>query len=232
MSLNREQPSTLRSDLSEPASERRTFERQLTRLERDVLLMGALVENACRLSHQALFDRDLDAAREIVTVDEQIDCYYRQIEADCLLVMTLQHPAARDSRLLGAFMQLVRDLERIGDYAEDLAEIAVKLFPYPVHECMSEIEEMSHCAQGMLSECLVALTELDAEAGSRLKEQDSTVDQAYDKLYRRLAYQRDVKGSVEPLLLLTLAIRHLERMADHATNVGQRVSYIVTGRRG
>lgn len=232
MSHNREQPLTLYSGSSQPASERRTFERQLTRLEREVLLMGALVENACRLSHQALFARDLDAAREITNIDEQIDRYYRKIEADCLLVITLQHPAAQDSRLLGAFMQLVRDLERIGDYAEDLAEIAVKLFPYPVHECMSDIEEMSNCTQSMIAECLLALTELDAEAGSKLKEQDSTVDRAYDQLYCRLAYQRDVKGSIEPLLLLTLTIRHLERMADHATNVGQRVSYIVTGRRG
>lgn len=193
--------------------------------------MGALVENTFRLSHQALFERDLVAAESIPSLDKQIDQFYRQIESDCVLMMTLQAPAAKDSRLLGAFMQLVRDLERIGDYAKDLAEIAIKLFPYPPHACMPEIAVMSQNAQAMLATSLVALADLDAEVGIRLKEEDSTVDDAYSSLYHTLAHQRDIQGVVEPILLLVLVIRHLERMADHATNIGQRVAYIVTGHR-
>ncbi|MBW4682997.1 MAG: phosphate signaling complex protein PhoU [Microcoleus vaginatus WJT46-NPBG5] len=211
--------------------ERTHFERQIKRLERDVLRMGALVENTFRLSHEALFSRDLCAAKEIPLLDKQIDQFYRQIESDCVLMMTLQAPAAQDSRLLGAFMQLVRDLERIGDYAKDLAEIAIKLFPYPTQPCMPQVAEMSQHAQAMLAMSLVALADLDAEAGRQVKEQDSTVDDAYESLYDTLAHQRDIKGVVEPILLLTLVIRHLERMADHATNIGQRVAYIVTGHR-
>jgi phosphate transport system protein len=217
---------------SNPNSERTNFERQIKRLERDVLRMGALVENSFRLSHQALFQRDLAAAQAIPSLDKKIDQFYRQIESDCVLLMTLRAPAAQDSRLLGAFMQLVRDIERIGDYAKDLAEIAIKLFPYPVHPCMPQVEVMSQDAQAMLGMSLLALANLDAEAGRRLKEEDSTVDDAYDSLYQTLAHQRDVKGVVEPILLLALVIRHLERMADHATNIGQRVAYIVTGQRG
>jgi phosphate transport system protein len=193
--------------------------------------MGALVENSFRLSHQALFARDLSAAEAIPLLDKQIDRFYRQIEAECVMLMTLQAPAAMDSRLLGAFMQLVRDLERIGDYAQDISEIAVKLFPYPPHPCMAEIEEMSHQARAMLATSLVALADLDAEVGQRIKQLDSIVDDAYHNLYQILANQRDIKGVVEPLLLMALLIRHLERMADHATNIGQRVSYIVTGHR-
>lgn len=214
-----------------PNSERLHFERSLRRLEQDVLRMGALVENAFRLSHQALFCQDLEAAQALPLLDKQIDRYYRQIELDCATLMTLEAPVAQDLRLLSAFMQLVRDLERIGDYAEDLGEIALKLLPYPPHACLPEIEVMSHHAQAMLAASLVALADLDANAGQAVKTLDDKVDQAYDQVYQTLAFQRDIKGVVEPILLLVLVIRHLERMADHATNIGQRVTYIVTGHR-
>jgi phosphate transport system protein len=212
-------------------SERTYFERSLKRLEQDVLRMGALVENSFRLSHQAMFSRNLEAARTIPLLDKKIDRYYRHIELECATLMTLQAPVAQDLRYLSAFMQLVRDLERIGDYAEDLAEIALKLFPYPPHACMPQIEVMSHHAQAMLAASLEALADLDATAGQAVKVLDDQVDTAYDTLYQILAYQRDIKGVVEPILLLVLAIRHIERMADHATNIGQRVTYIVTGHR-
>lgn len=214
-----------------PHPERSHFERSLRRLEGDVLRMGALVEKSFRLSHQCLFDRDLVAAEEIPRLDKQVDRFYRKIELDSATLMTLQAPVAKDMRLLSAYMQLVRDLERIGDYAKDLAEISVKLFPYPVHPCLPEIAIMSHQAQAMLAMSLEALADLDAEVGRQVKHQDDVVDTAYDTLYQRLASARDVKGVVEPILLLALVIRHLERMADHATNIGQRVAYIVTGHR-
>ncbi|MGB6166748.1 MAG: phosphate signaling complex protein PhoU, partial [Geitlerinemataceae cyanobacterium] len=205
------------------------FKRELQRLERDVLRMGALVETSFRLSHQALCDRDLSAAKTIPALDKKIDRLYRQIESDCVLLMTLQAPVAQDCRLLGAFMQLVRDLERIGDYAKDLAEISLKLFPYPPHSCMPILEKMSQQAQAMLAMSLAALIDLDAEAGLQMKEKDSTVDESYEILYHTLASVRNYTGVLEPILLLTLASRCLERMADHATNIGRRVSYIVTG---
>lgn len=213
-------------------SKRTYFENSLKRLQQDVLRMGTLVEDSFRLSHQSLCYRNLEAAEKIPHLDKQIDRYYRQIEADCSTLMTLQAPVAQDLRLLSAFMQLVRDLERIGDYAKDLAEIALKSFIYPPNSCMEEIAAMSLHAQLMLATSLVALADLDAEAGEKVKQLDDVVDDAYDRLYCVLAQQRDVPGTVEPIVLLVLAIRYLERMADHATNVAQRVSYIVTGQRG
>ncbi|MBE9008563.1 phosphate signaling complex protein PhoU [Fortiea sp. LEGE XX443] len=204
--------------------------RAIRRLERDVLRMGALVEQSFRLSHQALFARNLTAAEELPQLDKKIDRFYRQIESDCTTIMT-QAPTVQDLRCLSAFMQLVRDLERIGDYAEDLAEIAVKLFPYPPHASLPEIEVMSHHAQAMLATSLVALADLDEAGGRGIKHLDDAVDNAYDRLYQTLAQQRDFPGVVEPIILLALAIRCLERMADHATNIGQRVAYIVTGQR-
>lgn len=212
-------------------SERKNFDRCLRQLQEDILRMGSLVEESFRLSHMSLFDKDIDAAQAIPPLDKKIDAYYRQIEQDCAKIMTLQAPVARDLRLLSAFMQLVRDLERIGDYAEDLSEMAVKLVAYTPHSCLAEIETMSEHAQMMLATSLVALTELDASAGAKVKTLDDTVDQAYENLYKILAGQKNIKGVVEPILILGLVIRCLERMADHATNIAQRVSYIVTGQR-
>lgn len=206
------------------------FDRCLKRVEQDVLRMGALVEQSFRLSHEALFDQNLEAIQQINDLDEQIDRYYRQIELDCAQLLTLQAPVATDLRVISAFMQLIRDLERIGDYAEDLAEFAIKLFPYSPHPCLSEVADMSNQTQMMLAASLVALADLDDTAGRRVKTMDDTVDEAYERIYYALA-KNHVQGVVEPVLLLGLVIRHLERMADHATNIGQRVTYIVTGDR-
>jgi len=207
------------------------FERQLRRLQRDVLRMGALVENSCWLARKALFDRDLDAAKQIAIQDKQIDQFYRQIELDCVNLMALQSPITQDLRLLSALMQLVRDLERIGDYAEDLGEIAVKLFPYPCHTCMSQVQMMFDRCRAMLAMSLAALSDLNAESGLDVKLKDDAVDDDYEMLYNLLAHQSNVQGTIEPFVLLVLVIRHLERMADHATNIGKRVAYIVTGQR-
>ncbi|MBI4781088.1 MAG: phosphate signaling complex protein PhoU [Oscillatoriophycideae cyanobacterium NC_groundwater_1537_Pr4_S-0.65um_50_18] len=207
------------------------FERQIRRVQRDVLRMGALVENSCWLARRSLFDRDLEAAQQIVMQDKQIDQLYRQIELDCVNLIALQTPVTQDLRLLSALMQLIRDLERIGDYAEDLGEIAVKLFPYPVHSCMDDVQVMLDRCRAMLAMGLVALSDLDAESGLDIKIKDDAVDSDYETLYNLLAHQTDVKGTIEPIVLLVLVIRHLERMADHATNIGKRVAYIVTGQR-
>jgi phosphate transport system protein len=210
---------------------RTNFERQVKRIQQDVLRMGALVEDSCRLARLALFERDLQAATQIARQDKQIDQLYRQIELACVTTMAVQGPFTQDLRLLSAVMQLVRDLERIGDYAEDLGEIAIKLFPYPVPECMDQVQIMLDRCRAMLAMSLAALSDLDAESGLGVKAKDDAVDSDYESLYNLLAHQRNIQGVVEPIVLMVLVIRHLERMADHATNIGQRVAYIVTGQR-
>lgn len=214
-----------------PQKERTHFERSLQRLEQEVLRMGALVEQAFRLGHNCLFKEDLEAYQTLRDLDDEIDRYYRQIEADCSAMLTLKAPVGQDCRFVSAFMQLVRDLERIADYSEDLAEKAIKLVPYPTHIAMAEIEGMSEHAQLMLSTSLVALADLDPNAGSFMQQLDDRVDDDYDRLYNLLAKQQNVPGAMEPYLLMGLIIRDLERMADHATNIAQRVSYIITGQR-
>lgn len=217
--------------LSDSRPTRQQFNRRIRRVQRDVLLMGALVENSCLLACKALFERDLSAAQQIKIQDKQIDRYYKQIELDCIGLLALQAPVSRDLRLLSALMQLVRDLERIGDYADDLGEISIKLFPYSPHDCLADIQTMAERCRAMLAMSLAALSNLDAKSGLEMKLKDDAVDAEYENLYNVLAQQRDVPGVVEPTVLLVLVIRHLERMADHATNIGKRVAFIVTGQR-
>lgn len=218
-------------ELETSGTTRVNFDRQIKRIQRDVLRMGALVENSFWLARQALFDRDLDAPAKISAQDEQIDHLYRQIEQDCVTLIALQSPVAQDLRLLSALMHLVRDLERIGDYAEDLGEIAIMLFPYPVPSHLRHVKVMCDRCRAMLALSLAALSDLDADAGLAVKIRDDAVDLDYEMLYQALAQQRNVTGVVEPIVLQVLIIRHLERMADHATNIGKRVAYIITGQR-
>ncbi|MCY7321435.1 MAG: phosphate signaling complex protein PhoU [Phormidesmis sp. CAN_BIN36] len=207
------------------------FERQLKRIQRDVLRMGALVESSCNMARQALFAGDIEAPVRIILQDKQIDRLYKQIELDCVNLIALQSPVAQDLRLLSALMQLVRDLERIGDYAKNLGEVAVRLFPYPVSPYMGQVRLMFDRCRAMLAMSLMSLSNLDAASGLEVRDKDDAVDLDYETLYTLLAQQSDVPGVVEPIVLLVLLIRHLERMADHATNIGKRVAYIVTGQR-
>jgi phosphate transport system protein len=208
---------------------RSQFEQQLQTIQNDVLRMGALVEHSCWLAHRILFQNALPLVDELGQTDHRIDEYYRLIESNCLKLLALQSPVAIDLRLISAIMQLVRDLERIGDYAEELGELAMKLIPYNTPSQLKEIERMSTACRSMLAMCLSALTDLDGELGAQMKIRDDEVDTLYENVYHSLAHEPLQTESAEPLLLMTLAIRALERMADHATNVGQRVAYIVTG---
>ncbi len=211
--------------------ESKQFRHRSRSLEQDLLRMGALVENSFRLAHRSLFQREIDMIQQIPLIDLKIDKYYHQIELECAELMAIASPVAQDLRLLSAFMQMVRDLERIGDYAKDLGMISLKLFPYAEHPCLPEIEQMSHRARAMLEASLAALATLDGTAGPTIHKLDDEVDRAYDDIYQTLASQTNLQGSIEPSILLALTIRHLERMADHATNIAFRVTFIVTGAR-
>ena len=140
---------------------RKKFDRQVKAIQNDVLRMGALVEKSCWLANQALVNREISVADDVAKQEKKIDRLYRQIEVNCLQFIALQSPVATDLRLIGALMQMIRDLERIGDYAEDLVDISVKLFPYEPSEFLPEIEQMLLTTRSMLSMGLAALTNLD-----------------------------------------------------------------------
>lgn len=193
--------------------------------------MGAMVEHSCVLAREALCDRNLNSAQQLAVHDKQVDQLYRQIELDCVNLLLLQAPVSEDMRRLSAFMQMIRDLERIGDYAKDIGEVSLKIFPYPVHPLIGRIQTMLDRCRSMVAMSLVALSNLDAACGLDIKEKDDAVDDDYTELYELLVHPEGEVVVVEPIVLLVLAIRYMERIADHATNIGKRVAYIVTGER-
>jgi len=207
------------------------FSHQLRRIQRDVLRMGALVENSCLLARNALCDRNLEAAQQLKAHDKQVDQFYRQIEVDCIELLTHPPQGMQDLRHVSAFMQLIRDLERIGDYANDIGEIAIQLFPYPSHPCLPQIQVMIDRCRSMVALSLVAVSDLNADVGMDVKVKDDAVDEDYEFLYNRLIQSDPPTTNVEVIVLLVLVIRYLERIADHATNVGRRIAYVVTGER-
>ncbi|WP_218080338.1 phosphate signaling complex protein PhoU [Anthocerotibacter panamensis] len=208
-----------------------TLEQLIADLQQDALLMGALVESSVDQSLKALFNRDLSLVAQVAEQDLRIDRLYRKLEEDCLTVLAFHTPLARDLRHIGTLLQLSRDLERIGDYAVDICETVPHLLLYPELPEMARTRDMARRCQVMVAHALTALTELDPQAGRRLYHEDDAVDADYAILYKTLAGQQVQRGPVEPLLLLLLIIRYLERMADHATNIGSRVAFIVTGER-
>ncbi|KKJ00980.1 phosphate signaling complex protein PhoU [Prochlorothrix hollandica] len=219
------------SSSSSSRGTRSHFDRQLQAVQQDVLRMGALVESSCWLAEQALLDRDLDAAKAVCDQDQAVDQLYRQIEADCLSIIALQSPVSQDLRLLSSIMHLIRDLERIGDHASDIGELALQLFPHPPHSSMHRIRLMLTRCRAMLAMSLEALANLDAKTGQSLQAKDDWVDSDYEDLYQVLVNQPLQGSPVEQIVLLVLVIRYLERMADHCTNIGNRVVFIVTGER-
>lgn len=219
-----------KQSLGGSAQVRSALDLKLTRLQRDVLRMGALVESSCLLARAALCDRNIDAANQLKLHDKQVDQLYRQIEVDCINLITLEAPVTQDLRLVSALMQMIRDLERIGDYSKDIGEVSLKLFPYPTHDAMDQVKVMLDRCRSMVALSLLSLSELDADAGREIKSKDDVVDDDYDRLYD-IIVQTPMAGSVEPTVLLVLVIRYLERIADHATNIGRRVFFVVTGER-
>lgn len=216
-------------DANHDAPLRVSFERKLSILQQDVLRMGALVEQSCYLARQGLLERDLEAAGKIRVKDQAIDELYHQIESNCVNLIALQSPVAQDLRLLSAIMQLVRDLERIGDYAKNVGDVALRLVNYDDLPHLPRIRIMFDRCRALLATGLEALANLDGDMARNMNDQDDLIDEDYEVLYTLLTQETYVPGVVEPIVLLVLAIRHLERMADHATNVGKRVDYIVTG---
>ncbi len=207
------------------------FDRQIKRLQADVLRMGALVESSCSYAFEAVFQRNLEAPQEIRRQEVETDRLYRQIEQSCIAVMTMQSPVANDMRLISGIFQLIRDLERIGDYALEISQLAGKLFPYPNPPCLIQVRGMFERVQLMVALSLKAVTDLDVTTGRELRTLDQVVNSDYAAIFQALTQRTEPPGPIEPNLILVLMIRHLERMGDHAANIGQRIAFIETGER-
>jgi phosphate transport system protein len=212
-------------------STRAAFDRQLHTLQDDMLLMGSMVEKAIERSVDALKRRDVELARQVVAEDELVNARRWQIEERAIELIARQQPMAVDLRVIASVMQIITDLERMGDHAEGIAKIALMHGDEPLLKPLIDIPRMASEACAMLRDSLDAFVRRDAAAAQAIAERDDIVDSLYDQVYRELlTFMIEDPKSIQRATWLLWAAHNLERIADRATNICERVVYLVTGR--
>lgn len=205
---------------------------QLNDLQRDILRMGTLVEEAIARAVQALKTGDTNLARQVVAADDQIDQFMYEMEQRCLAIVALQQPIASDLRVVGAALKIITDLERMADHAVNMAKGTIKLEGQELVKPLVDIPRMAELAQQMTRSALEAYVHHDAQRADALRETDHHVDALYKQVFNELeALMARNPASIRQALQLLLMARDLERMADHATNLGEWVIYMATGER-
>src|SRR5262245_8188925 len=206
------------------------LERDLNYLQRDLLQLAASVEDAIHKAIRALQQRDTHIAEEVIEGDNQIDKDENQVEEECLKILALHQPVAVDLRRIAAALKINAELERMADLAEDIAERAERLAQLPEIPMPAKLQRMTDLATSMVRQSLDAFVHLAARLARTLCRLDDEVDryngQIIDELIRLMKGSPDM---VEPGLSLFSATRHLERIADHATNIAEDVVYLVDG---
>ncbi len=213
---------------------RRAYEDELEALNRDILRMGSMVEDAVRASVEALAVQDLYQAQTVIDNDPVIDGLELGVEQRCVNLLALQQPMAKDLRLVATAISIVTDLERMGDHAVNISEVTMRIGNRPLIKPLIDIPRMAALSQDMIRGSLDAFVSRDAELARATCRKDDDVDATYEALFDELVgfiiTSRDESVSTQAVNLLFVA-RFLERIADHATNIGERVIYMVTGRR-
>ncbi|MGA3076044.1 MAG: phosphate signaling complex protein PhoU [Bryobacteraceae bacterium] len=207
----------------------RRFDRQLDDLQARLLEMGGRVESAIHNSIGALVDRDEARARQVLANESHIDSMEIEIDDFTVSLLALKQPVARDMRLLAATIKINNDLERMGDLAAHIAERALALIEQPPLP-LWDIPHLAGLAGAMVHDSLDALVRQDAELARRVLLSDDTVDQLRDAHCRRLIGSMEKDASaVSAAVHLLFVVRYLERIADHATNIGEDVLYYLRG---
>jgi phosphate transport system protein len=208
---------------------RSKFDEQLALLNRELIEMGALCEEAIAIAAKAMSDGDTSLASKTIAVDEEIDQKERDIESMCLKLLLQQQPVARDLRLISAALKMITDMERIGDQSADIAEIIGYLGGRTGEEC-NYIGEMARATIKMVTESVDAFVQRDIDMARAVITYDDVVDDLFDK----------VKGSLIDMIAskpldgeyaidLLMIAKYFERIGDHATNIAEWVVFSVTG---
>ncbi len=206
------------------------FMRELDNLKRLVLSLGAMVEERVRLAAEAVEKKDAEAAQRVIDSDYEIDEMEVEVEETCLKVLALHQPVAIDLRFLIAVIKINNDLERIGDQAVNIAQRVGVLAKRRDVNFDFDYAQMAEKAETMLRMSLDALVNLDVDLAFKVVTMDDEVDQiqkdAYDRIKTAMKENTDKMGYMINLLLIS---RHLERLADHATNIAEEVIYLIEG---
>ena len=208
---------------------RNRFDEQLYQLNREIIEMGAMCEEAIAAAAKALSNGDLELAEQVRTNSGAIDQMERDIESRCMKLLLHQQPVARDLRLISAALKMITDMERIGDQAEDIAEIVTFLNGHTM-EGMELIEEMARATIEMVTSSVDAFVKKDVELAEKVIAKDDIVDDYFSKVkcgIITLIAKNHADGEFA-LDLLTIS-KYFERIGDHATNIAEWVIYSVTG---
>jgi phosphate transport system protein len=203
---------------------------ELDRLKRRILALGALVEERVRLAIKAVETRDGDLAKTIIEADAEIDDMEIEVEEECLKIIALHQPVAVDLRFISAVIKINNDLERIGDEAVNIAERVANIARRPPMAVPFQFERMAEKTEHMLKNSLDALIRLDVDLAYKVCLTDDEVDDMNRDTYDRV--KEAIKQSpdrVAYLINLLFVSRHLERIADHATNIAEDVIYMIEG---
>lgn len=209
---------------------RSRFEIEMESLELDLVKMGNVAEMMLRKLLAALETKNVDLAKEIVELDNAIDNYEIKIEKNCLSLIALQQPIAKDLRKIGSILKIITDIERVGDYVVNIAKILIDFSGQDYVKPLVDIPKMIIIVEDMLKNSLDSFVKSDENLAISTAKMDDQVDALYVLIYDELLEKvtKDNKSQVISLLLIG---RYLERAADHITNICERNIYIVTGER-
>ena len=208
-----------------------SFDEELAGLKEKLLFMGSKVEEAIRLAMKSLVDRDSKLARRVIQSDHEINDLEIEVDEICHRLLALHQPMAGDMRFITSSMKINSDLERIGDLSSNIAERALTLNEVAPLKPFIDIPRMASIAQEMVKVSLDSLVNRDPEAAKKVCERYDEVDNLNDQIIRELiSYMLEDRANIKRALDLILISRHLERIADHATNVAEDVIYMVQGK--
>jgi phosphate transport system protein len=206
------------------------FQRELDSLKRKVLFLGALVEKSVQLAANALESRDTEMADLIIAEDRKVDELEVEVEEDCLKILALYQPVAIDLRIISAIIKINNDLERVGDEAVNIAQRVNIMARRPPVDIQFDYILMAEKVESMLKRSLDAMVNMDQDLAYKVCLEDDEIDdmnrRVYDKVKEAIGRQPERVGYLINLLLVA---RHLERIADHATNIAEDVIYVIDG---
>lgn len=207
------------------------LERELRELQDEMLLLGSMVEKAIDRAVHTLRVLDLDEAQRLIADDLLINQKRFQIEEAAIQTIATQQPMAGDLRAIVAILNIIVDLERMGDHAEGIGKITLLHSSQPLLKPLIDVPRMAELARGMLHQALNAFVLRDADLARRICDQDDEVDRLHDRVYEELlGYMIRDPATITRATYLMWVAHNLERIADRATNICERVVFLVTGR--
>ena len=210
---------------------RTAFHKRLREIQDDILIMGSMVTKATMLAIEALQNRDLAVAKQIIADDDKINRKRFDIEEKCIQLIATQQPMASDLRTIVAVLNIITELERIGDYAAGNAKIAIMIGNEPPLKPLIDIPRMAEKTVDMLNRSLKAFIDHDVEAARKISAEDDFIDNLYDQVFRELlTFMAEDPKTITRATRLIWVTHNLERSADRVTNICERIVFMVTGK--